>query len=267
MKLSILSLLLALSLTQLFAQKTKTIDTPTNTLLKSGGQLENAANLGDVWFPSPSFFQNMTITKGYPTFSLINSNTAVGAGGGIIFRDKTVTSGNENWKLATKRTYNNSQYSNSFLISKYDNTDGNSFEMLLFDGESNDITFNHSKTSTQDFGNVIFLNGKVGIGTDNFIGDRKLYVDGGIIAEKIEVKNSDSWADYVFEKDYHLRKLSDVASYIAANKHLPDVPSAKEVKKNGFDLAKMDETLLRKVEELTLYILQLEERLQKLEHK
>jgi hypothetical protein len=61
--------------------------------------------------------------------------------------------------------------------------------------------------------------------------------------------------DYVFEKGYKLPSLKSVEKHIAANKHLPDVPSASEMKKNGVDLSQMNMTLLKKVEELTLYVI------------
>ena len=91
----------------------------------------------------------------------------------------------------------------------------------------------------------------------NTAGAYKLYVEDGILTERVRVavKTSSDWADYVFAKDYQLKPLSDVASFIAANKHLPDVPSAEEVTKNGIDMAQMDARLLQKIEELTLYVI------------
>ncbi len=66
--------------------------------------------------------------------------------------------------------------------------------------------------------------------------------------------------DYVFNKDYKLMSLKEVEQFIAKNKHLPGVPSAAEMKKDGVDLAKMNMDLLKKVEELTLYVIELEKR-------
>jgi len=68
--------------------------------------------------------------------------------------------------------------------------------------------------------------------------------------------NTPYWADYVFAKDYKLRPLKDVEAFINANSHLPEVPSTAEVAKEGIDVMKMDATLLKKVEELTLYMIQ-----------
>ena len=98
-------------------------------------------------------------------------------------------------------------------------------------------------------------------------GNYKLYVEGGVLTEKVKVaiKNSADWSDYVFAPDYQLRTLPEVEHFIKTNKHLPNVPSAEEVVNNGIDLAKMDAKLLEKIEELTLYIIELNKRQNKLE--
>jgi trimeric autotransporter adhesin len=68
---------------------------------------------------------------------------------------------------------------------------------------------------------------------------------------------SSTWADYVFNEDYKLMSLLEVESFIKLNKHLPEIPSADEVKENGHKLGEMDVLLLKKVEELTLYLIDL----------
>jgi len=109
-------------------------------------------------------------------------------------------------------------------------------------------------------GNSVFLEGNVAIGTnlDNNPNGYKLAVNGKIGAKEVQVENTSStWADYVFEKDYALRSLDEVESFIKENKHLPEIPSAEEVKENGHKLGEMDVLLLKKVEELTLYMIEL----------
>ena len=76
-----------------------------------------------------------------------------------------------------------------------------------------------------------------------------------------------TWPDYVFNKDYVLPSLQDVEKYIEKNKHLENVPSAAEIEKNGLNLAKMDEVLLKKVEELTLYVIQLQKEVEALKQQ
>ncbi|HWY34566.1 MAG TPA: hypothetical protein VNX68_07960, partial [Nitrosopumilaceae archaeon] len=134
-----------------------------------------------------------------------------------------------------------------------------------------------------NFGNnYLFLadNGHVGINTNNptaqftvngnvVIGDPaavcipntnyKLFVQTGILTEKVKVavNCSADWADYVFDEKYKLKSISELESFIKANKHLPNVPSAEEVVKEGIDMATMDAKLLEKIEELSLYIIEL----------
>ena len=107
------------------------------------------------------------------------------------------------------------------------------------------------------------ITGNVGIGTTAPHADYKLTVDGGIITNKIKIaeKGSTDWPDYVFASDYKLMTLTDVETFINENHHLPNVPSAKEVQENGQDLSQMNKVLLEKVEELTLYNIQLKKEL------
>jgi len=115
--------------------------------------------------------------------------------------------------------------------------------------------------------------GKVVIGDNgyndaiNTPGDYKLYVEDGILTEKVKVAtiNSADWADYVFDEDYDLNSTEEVETFIKENKHLPNVPSAQKVSENGVDMVEMDATLLRQIEELWLHTIKLNKRIQELE--
>jgi hypothetical protein len=108
----------------------------------------------------------------------------------------------------------------------------------------------------------LHVNGKVVIGENPIRpADYKLYVEGGIIAEKVKVELASNWSDFVFEPTYHLRPLSEVEQFVKENKHLPEIPSAAQVEENGIDLGEMDAKLLQKVEELTLYIIEQQKQL------
>jgi hypothetical protein len=87
----------------------------------------------------------------------------------------------------------------------------------------------------------------------------KFMVNGGILCEQVKVIADVPNSDHVFKTDYKLMPLEELKSYVNENKHLPEIPSAKEFAENGYSLGKMDDLLLRKVEELTLYIIQLQE--------
>ena len=75
------------------------------------------------------------------------------------------------------------------------------------------------------------------------------------------------WSDYVFKSDYRLRPLKEIALYIKANHHLPDIPSEAEVKENGVSLGEMQSKLLAKIEELTLHVIREHERNDRLERE
>jgi hypothetical protein len=87
----------------------------------------------------------------------------------------------------------------------------------------------------------------------------KLYVERGILTEKVKVavKTSTEWADHVFNKNYPLMPLQKVDAFIQANGHLPGIPSAEEMVKKGNDLGQTDAKLLEKIEELTLYMIEI----------
>ncbi|MFA6150676.1 MAG: hypothetical protein WC716_05095 [Chitinophagaceae bacterium] len=85
-----------------------------------------------------------------------------------------------------------------------------------------------------------------------------LLVQNGILTEKVRVAipGTPEWADYVFADDYKLMPLKQLEAFIEEENHLPEVPSAEEVVKDGVDLGQMQAKLLQKVEELTLYVIQ-----------
>jgi hypothetical protein len=91
-------------------------------------------------------------------------------------------------------------------------------------------------------------------------------VGGGVITEKVRVATAGGtfWADFVFDKNYKLRTLSEVAQFIKLNQHLPDVPSTADVNKEGIDLGQTQAILLQKVEELTLYVIEQDKKINSL---
>lgn len=95
----------------------------------------------------------------------------------------------------------------------------------------------------------------------------QLSVDGRIMAEEVTVQNSASWPDYVFANDYKLMPLNELEASINKNKHLPNIPSAAVVEKEGISLGQMNRKLMEKVEELTLYIIDLNKKNEALTQK
>ncbi|WP_121810183.1 hypothetical protein [Mucilaginibacter kameinonensis] len=104
-------------------------------------------------------------------------------------------------------------------------------------------------------GNSIFNDG-ISIGSSRLPAGYKFAVNGNVIATSVTVKLYAEWPDYVFGPNFSLPTLKDVKTYIKQNRHLPEIPSAKQVAQEGQDLGEMNRLLLKKVEELTLYLIE-----------
>ncbi|MBV6646859.1 MAG: hypothetical protein KI790_15485 [Cyclobacteriaceae bacterium] len=142
----------------------------------------------------------------------------------------------------------------------------NNWGIIRTTGSTPDLKFqfgNNANSPTNTTLVSIKANGNVGIGVNP---TEKLTVDGKIRAEEVKVEIVNG-PDYVFESDYQLRTLKETKEYITQNKHLPEIPSAKEMESNGVDLGDMNMRLLKKIEELTLYQIELLERLEKAEQE
>jgi len=105
-------------------------------------------------------------------------------------------------------------------------------------------------------------NGSVGIGTTSINSSYKLFVETGIRTRRVVVDQA-TWPDYVFREGYSLTSLDSLGKYIKVNHHLPEIVSADSVEKSGLDLGNNQAALLKKIEELTLYILQQKAQLEK----
>lgn len=194
---------------------------------------------------------------GKSIYKTSNSNTFIGAQTGF-----SIVSGQGNTFLGFNSGYLNTGSGNVFLGRQagYGETGSN----LLY--------IDNSNTSTPliwgDFANdQLRLNGRVGIGavtsfpsvagTVN-VSSYRLFVTGGILTDEVRVNLSTNgtWADYVFNKDYNLKSLSEVEKFIKDNGHLPNVPSAAQVKEEGIELGNMAKIQQEKIEELTLYVIE-----------
>ncbi|NSW46583.1 MAG: hypothetical protein HPY79_12300 [Bacteroidales bacterium] len=111
---------------------------------------------------------------------------------------------------------------------------------------------------------IITNNGRVGLGTNN--PQYELDVRGTAHFCKAIVKSA-GWCDFVFDNNYRLMPLYELKKYIELNKHLPEIPSAKEIEENDIDIAIMNKLLLQKIEELTLYIIKQQEEIEQLKNE
>ncbi|MEM1134907.1 MAG: hypothetical protein AAGI07_03635 [Bacteroidota bacterium] len=184
------------------------------------------------------------INAGYDNTIGIN-NTFVGLGSGQFN-----TSGNSNTSLGTYSGYNNSTGEGNIFIGFSAGFNEAGSNKLYIESSSDNIPLIYGDFATDG----------VGINTKEVAG-YTLSVNGKVRATEVKVYTD--WADFVFEADYPLPTLAEVANHIKTKGHLTGIPSADEVAKEGIYLGKMNAKLLQKIEELTLYIIQQENRLNK----
>ena len=158
------------------------------------------------------------------------------------------------------------------IISSSGATWGSAINLIEGNGTSNQDLWSIARQTTNGSGNsslrinfgvnnhhinntiaTFNANGNIGFGTTS--PDYRLDVNGTIRAKEVKVETG--WSDFVFDAGYYLRPLYEVESFIQENGHLPDIPSEEEVTKNGISLGEMDSKLLQKIEELTLYVIEL----------
>ncbi len=137
----------------------------------------------------------------------------------------------------------------------------------VFARDDSDIRFgqyagNETQQGNLDVKMIVKHTGNVGIGTTT--PDEKLTVKGKIHTEEVKVDLSVPAPDYVFEEEYDLPTLESIEKFIKSEKHLPEIPSAAEMEENGVELGTMNMLLLKKIEELTLYTLEQEKRINEL---
>ena len=180
-----------------------------------------------------------------------SSNTLIGAESG-----RNTTTGNENTFLGRHSGFTNITGSGNVFIGNKAGYNETSSNKLYID--------NSDTTTPLLYGD--FNSNQLGINTTTVPIGYALAVKGKVIAEKIKVQVY-PWADYVFEEDYKLPTLEEVAMHIKEKGHLENIPSAEEVDKEGIYVGEMQAKLLRKIEELTLYTIAQEEKLKNQQEK
>jgi hypothetical protein len=191
---------------------------------------------------------NVGIGTDVPTHTLDVRGTGVFKDGNIIDIAISNPKG-KNGIAFSPNTYNN--YSRFDLIN-YDHSNvSNRYFQLSFNDDASGL--------------IVKKGGSIGIGTIA-TGNHKLAVEGTIGAREVKVETT-TWPDYVFSDDYELRSLEEVRQHIDQNGHLPEIPTEADVVANGILLGEMNAKLLQKIEELTLYVIDINEQVQKLKEE
>ena len=200
----------------------------------------------------------------------INASGNVGFGTTTPYQKIHVVDGN----ILISRTHTRAPGSRNGVIAFGDSISTNctlgswAIEYVNTEDEGYGLNFWRPWTSCNDnhFNNALFLanTGNIGIGTNN--PQSKLAVNGGILAKSVRVNTSSTyWPDYVFSPSYDLMSLKELETFVTNNQHLPGVPSANEIgETDQVDLGEMNTLLLQKVEELTLYIIDLQKQIDEL---
>ncbi|GGC88606.1 hypothetical protein GCM10011508_14870 [Flavobacterium lutivivi] len=229
-------------------------DTDAQSLALSGNVL-SISNGNSVTLPSFTDTDDQTLTLNGNTLSIANGNTITLPSTSVVAGTNVTVSGNGSTATPYQISANDtSLYANNGVINQSTTVSNN----RIVDMNDRNIWFNTS-TSTN--------NGKIYIGSSTSYptttGNYKLFVEGGILTEKVKValRNTANWADYVFADNYKLMPLKEVESFVKTNKHLPGVSSASEIVENGLDVAEMQSKHMEKIEELTLYIIEQDKKL------
>jgi hypothetical protein len=127
------------------------------------------------------------------------------------------------------------------------------------------ILSNYITSNNSGYFRIFHSDAQAGSAITNLRALLSLSPNGTLYTKAVVVSNS--WSDYVFDKNYQVMPLSEVRKYIAENKHLPGIPSADEIEQDGISLGDISQKQMAKIEELTLYAIQQEEKLKKLESK
>ncbi|RKN81653.1 hypothetical protein [Ulvibacterium marinum] len=214
------------------------------------------------WFIGEGYAYN-GIGIGYSTTSQMeygaNAKFFVGTSGNIGIGTTSpsnplhITSSNENHQLRLEGTSGKHAW-----IQYYPSGTG----VVNWKNGVNAYGFNIYDMTNAAYRLTISNSGNIGIGTVD-PGTWKLAVKGKIRAEEIKVETG--WSDFVFESDYDLPTLEEVEEHIQYKGHLKDIPSAEEVAENGILLGEMDSKLLQKIEELTLYMIDMNKQIQQLQ--
>ncbi len=159
------------------------------------------------------------------------------------------------------KIFGGSDETDGSYIALHNNYDNNASVKLFARGNSGSIQFHNYQRQIM----TIAADNNVYIGNNSESDISNLIVYGEIKSHLVRVTSDIPWHDYVFEKDYDLMSLNQLEDYIRQHKHLPDIPSEEEVHEEGLDIAEMNALLLKKVEELTLYIIEQEKRIEMLE--
>jgi hypothetical protein len=199
--------------------------------------------------------RNLILQYGVGSFAL---SGRVGIGTNAPFGKLTVSGSGELFRAGNATT---AIHMTDDYIQFIGNSAGKYFMQLV----GNNLTIGNSTGNNS--GNLFIWGNQVAIGTTNPAAGYKLSVGGKAICEELKVQLTGNWPDYVFEKQYKLPTLENLEKFIQQNRHLPNIPPAREIEADGINVGDMQKRMMEKIEELTLYIIDLKKQIDDLKIK
>jgi hypothetical protein len=217
-------------------------------------QYLGSSNTYDIVFKTNAVNERMRV---------LNSNGNIGIGITNPLNKLSVQTSGTNDGI---KIINTSSYAAGLHLSNT-NTSGHTWALFstgtgnISEGAGNFTIYDYGTGFTRFF--ISGSTGNIGIGTITPDPAYLLSVNGKIRAKEIKVETG--WSDFVFEKHYKLKTLFEVENYINENGHLPEIPTAKEVEENGIEVGQIESKLLQKIEELTLYVIEQNKKIETLQ--
>jgi hypothetical protein len=248
-----------------------------NTAVGSSALKSNASGVFNVAVGSEALSNNTTGTRNLALgertlFSNTTGQNNVAIGSSALYSStdglfnvaiglnslRNQTTGNDNVGIGPYALQNNISGSGNVAIGNYaaQNETGSNKLYIANSATTMPLVYGDFSAKYVTIGNVTPALRNQGVATGGY----NLLVKGGILTEKVKVALAvagTDWADYVFEPSYNLMPLEEVESFTKANKHLPNVPSADAMVESGLDVAQTSKMFMEKIEELTLYMIEL----------
>lgn len=232
-------------------------DTDEQSLTLNGNNL-TISNGNTVVLPTYTDTDAQSLTLNGNNLTISNGNTVALPTTSVTAGNNITVTGNGTTTPFLISSVDTSLYANNGSINTATTVNYN----RIVDMNNRNIWFN---TSTSTAHGKIYIGNTTSYPTTT--GNYKLFVEGGILTEKVKValRSTSNWADYVFANDYKLMPLSEVEQFISTNKHLPGVASASDLVKDGIDVVEMQSKQMEKIEELTLYVIQQNKKIEELQ--
>ena len=231
-----------------------------STLFNNRNGDDNLAIGNSALFANTNGSSNTSMGSNSLRFNTTGSNN-LALGGFSLFNN---IGGADNVAIGNNAGYNSTGSRNIFIGKQSGENETGDDKMYIANTNTNmPLLYGDFSAKYISIGDITPALRTQGIG-----GGYNLLVKGGILTEKVKVAVAAAgtdWADYVFEKNYKMMPLEQVEKFVKENKHLPNVPTTTEMMANGNDLIKTDAKLLEKIEELTLYLIELNKKVNNLE--